>query len=605
MPLLSLREIRVAFGGPPVIDDLDFQLERGERVGLLGRNGSGKTTLLSLLSAEREPDAGVIDRERGLRVACLPQDVPKDLVGTVLGTVARARPAGEDEWAFQGRLERVLSRLRLDAEARVETLSGGLVRRVLLARALACEPDVLLLDEPTNHLDVASIEWLESFLLTQDLTLVFVTHDRAFLRRVATRIVEIDRGRLFDFTCDYDTFVARKEALLEAETVERARFDKRLEQEEAWVRTGIKARRTRNEGRVRALERMREERGQRREHQGTARMRLLDAERTGKVVAKVEGLSFSYGETPIVRDFSTSILRGDRVGVIGPNGAGKTTLLELLLGNLPPQAGKVRLGTNLQVLYFDQMREQLDPEQTVRWNLAGPHDTVLVGERPRHVMGYLQDFLFTPDRANSPVRVLSGGERNRLLLARLFTRPANVLVLDEPTNDLDLETLDLLEALLLDFDGTVFVVTHDRDFLDRVVTSTLVFEGDGRVEEYVGGYTDWLRQRSGPPPELPDQRPEGQEERSSRPRVKARRPAKEKPRKLSFKERRELDELPARIEALEAEQQALHSRMSAPEFYRESGGEVAAAQARLDEIESLLETAYARWAELDAVEAGG
>jgi ABC transport system ATP-binding/permease protein len=591
MPLISLHDVRLAFGGPPLLDGSSFQLEKGERVGLLGRNGEGKSTLLALLAGEREPDAGRVDRARGLRVARLAQDVPRDLSGTVLDVVTER--AGEPA-PPPHRVAQILSRLGLEAGAAVSTLSGGLVRRVLLARALSFEPDVLLLDEPTNHLDIASIQWLEGFLASEDLTLVFVTHDRAFLRRLATRIVELDRGRLFDFTCDYDTFVARKDALLDADAAAEARFDKRLAKEEAWIRTGIKARRTRNEGRVRALERMREERRKRRERQGTAKMRLIEADRSGKIVAEVTDLSFAYDAVPIVRDLSTTVQRGDRIGVIGPNGAGKTTLLKLLLGDLKPDAGEVRLGTNLQILYFDQMREALDPEKSVRWNLAGEHDTVQVGGRSQHVISYLQDFLFTPDRAHGPVRVLSGGERNRLLLARLFTRPANVLILDEPTNDLDLETLDLLESLLADFDGTVFVVSHDRDFLDRVVTSTLVFEGEGRVTEYVGGYADWLRQRPAAQP-APDAS-------ADRPRAKARRPQQEKPRKLSFKERRELEAMPERIEILESEQAALHARMADPSFYKEAGEEVAATQARLDAIEAELEAAYARWGELDAVE---
>ena len=600
MPLVSLHDIRLAFGGPPLFDGLGFQLEKGERVGLLGRNGSGKSTLLSILSGERKPDEGRVDRAQGLRVACLPQEVPRNLPGTVIETVMSGCVAEADSLAVHTKVPQVLSRLGLEADAAVARLSGGLIRRVLLARALAADPDILLLDEPTNHLDIKSIEWLESFLASQNLTLVFVTHDRAFLRRLATRIVELDRGRLFDFTCDYDTFVARKEALLEAEALATRRFDKKLAQEEVWIRTGIKARRTRNEGRVRALQRMREERSQRRERQSAAKMRLLEAERSGKIVAEVEGLSFAYDSEPIVKDLSTTILRRDRVGVIGPNGAGKTTLLKLLLGELKPRAGKVRLGTNLQVLYFDQMREQLDPDKTVRWNLAGEHDTVTVGNCSRHVIGYLQDFLFTPDRAHSPVRILSGGERNRLLLARLFTKPANVLVLDEPTNDLDLETLDLLEELLADFDGTVFVVTHDRDFLDRVVTSTLCFEGDGEVAEYVGGYSDYVRQRPHSPAGLRKGCSRGAPKPRSQPRLN--RPPKEKPRKLSFKERRELEQLPGRIEALEAEQATIHTKMADPEFYKEAGDQVAAVQSRLDEIEAELEHSYARWSELDEVE---
>ncbi|MEJ2198318.1 MAG: ATP-binding cassette domain-containing protein [Desulfuromonadales bacterium] len=496
-----------------------------------------------------------------------------------------------DGWSHQQRIEQVLSRLKLPADLPVSSLSGGILRRVLLARALAVDPDILLLDEPTNHLDIESITWLEDFLQRHHLTLVFVTHDRAFLRSLATRIIEIDRGRLFDFACDYDTFLQRKDELLNAEAQEHARFDKKLAVEEVWIRKGIKARRTRNEGRVRALKKMREEFRQRRERTGTARLNLHEAERSGKLVAEVKGLSFAFGEMPLVRDFSTTVLRGDRIGIIGPNGIGKTTLLKLILGELKPQQGEVRLGTNLHVLYFDQMREQLDPDLTVQQNLAGDQDSVVINGKARHVIGYLQDFLFTPDRARSPVRILSGGERNRLLLARLFTREANVLVLDEPTNDLDLETLDLLEELLADFKGTLFLVSHDRAFLNRVVTSTIAFEGDGQVREYVGGYDDWLQQRQAAVLEPAKEKP-----------VNRGKPKKDRPRKLTFKEKSELNGLPLRIEALETEVAELHEKIADPEFYRTAGPAVADVNARLEEIERLLATTYRRWEELDALE---
>lgn len=623
MALISLRNISLAFGGPPLLEDVSLQVEKGERICLLGRNGAGKSTLLNLIAGELLPDGGVIDRQQGLRVARLAQAVPDDLCGPVFTVVAQGLGhAGEllcryrelaaglaegdeglmpemmdvqhlldrtDGWALQQQIEQALSRLRLDGDTPVETLSGGLVRRVLLARALATAPDILLLDEPTNHLDIASIQWLEEFLQREHLTLIFVTHDRSFLRSLATRIVELDRGRLFDFACDYDTFLARKEDLLHGEAQEWARFDKKLAEEEVWIRKGIKARRTRNEGRVRALKAMREERRQRRERTGTARLQLHEAERSGRLVAEVENLQFGYGDHCLVRDFSTSILRGDRIGIIGPNGVGKTTLLKLLLGQLQPQGGKVRLGTNLEILYFDQLRDQLDPDRTVQQNLAGDQDTVVVGGQARHVIGYLQDFLFSPDRARSPVRILSGGERNRLLLARLFTREANLLILDEPTNDLDLETLDLLEELLAEFQGTIFLVSHDRDFLNRVVTSTIAFEGDGQVNEYVGGYDDWLRQRAVPPAA------------TEAPKPRAQKPAKERPRKLSFKEKRELEELPQRIDALETEQAELHARLADPAFYREAGEAVAATNSRLAAIDSELLQVYARWEELDAL----
>jgi len=589
MALISLRNLHLAFGAAPLLDNATLQIDKGERICLLGRNGTGKSTLLKLIARELQPDSGTVQRQQGLRVATLPQDVPSDLQGTVYDCVASGIEAGET-WDRQQQIELAISTLKLDAEEPLASLSGGILRRVLLARALACQPDILLLDEPTNHLDIASISWLEEFLLREKLTLVFVTHDRAFLRRLATRIVELDRGNLYDFACDYDTFLQRKEEVLHAESVQWKRFDKKLAEEEVWIRRGIKARRTRNEGRVRALQKMREEHRQRRLRTGKARLQLNEAEKSGKLVAEVENIAFGYADAPLIKDFSCTILRGDRVGIIGPNGTGKTTLLKLLLGELQPDQGTVRLGTNLALLYFDQLRGQLDPDQTVQQNLAGDQDTVLVGGQSRHVIGYLQDFLFSPDRCRTPVRILSGGERYRLLLAKLFTREANLLVLDEPTNDLDLETLDLLEELLAEFAGTIFLVSHDRDFLNRTVTSTIVFEGGGQVTEYVGGYDDWLRQRTEPA------RSEAAEEKPVRDKPK---PARE--RKLSFKEKRELESLPQQIEALENEQGQLHERLADPNFYREAGGQVAELNARLGSIETELEVCYQRWDELDAI----
>ena len=624
MALINLRNINLAFGGPPLLVDISLRIQKGERICLLGRNGTGKSSLLKVIAGEIQADGGLIDRQQGLRVARLEQDVPRNLQGTIYEAAAqglaetgillvryhaltRRADNGEtgldsqlaavhqrlescDGWSHQQRIEQILSRLKLPADLPVSSLSGGILRRVLLARALAVDPDILLLDEPTNHLDIESITWLEEFLQRENLTLVFVTHDRAFLRRLATRIVEIDRGRLFDFACDYDTFLQRKDELLHAEAQEQARFDKKMAEEEVWIRKGIKARRTRNEGRVRALKKMREEFRQRRERIGTLRLNLQEAERSGKLVAEVKGLSFTYEKAPLVSDFSATILRGDRIGIIGPNGSGKTTLLKLLLGELEPQKGEVRLGTNLHVLYFDQMREQLDPNLTVQQNLAGDQDAVVINGRSRHVIGYLQDFLFTPDRARSPVRILSGGERNRLLLARLFTREANVLILDEPTNDLDLETLDLLEELLADFKGTLFLVSHDRAFLNRVVTSTIAFEGDGQVREYVGGYDDWLYQR--PQTLIPPDK--------AKPLNRGK-PKKERPRKLTFKEKQELNELPLRIERLETDVAKLHEKIADPEFYRTAGAAVADVNTRLEEIERELATTYSRWEELDAL----
>ncbi len=630
MVLLNLRDIHLAFGGPPLLEGVNLQIRRGERVCLLGRNGAGKSTLLALVAGELAADAGTVERRRGLKIAFLPQELPPEMDGTVLETVlAGLGPAGErmarvqklsrlvqtagndavlaellllqqqieevGGWQLLQVVDQVLTRLKLEGDAKIESLSGGVKRRVLLARALVGEPDLLLLDEPTNHLDIESIQWLEDYLLRSHLTLLFITHDRVFLKALATRIVELERGCLFDFACDYETFLLRREAQLQAEEKAWARFDRKLAEEEVWIRQGIKARRTRNEGRVRALQQMREERRQRRARSGTARLLLEEARRSGRVVIEAEGLGFSFGGQTLIRDFSTTVLRGDRVGIIGPNGVGKTTLLKLLLGRLSPCKGRVKLGTRLDIVYFDQFREQLDPELTVQQNLSGDQDTVTVGERQCHVYGYLQNFLFTPDRARTPVHILSGGERNRLLLAKLFARPANLLVLDEPTNDLDLETLDLLEERLAEYQGTLFLVSHDRDFINRVVTSCLVFEGDGRVGEYVGGYDDWLRQR---PVVLADPIPG----RNDSPAEERSRPPRERSRKRTFGERQELDGLPRRIDELEAEIAALHLRLADPELYRHQGEQVAGMQQRLVAIEEELEGAFARWEELDGIE---
>ncbi len=586
MALISLRNIQLAFGGPAILDDVSLQINKGDRICLLGRNGTGKSTLLKLIAGELTPDEGCIDRQQGARIARLAQDVPQNLTGTVYDVVA----AGLAESTESGpKIEAVLSRLKLVPDAKAESLSGGVLRRLMLAKALVSEPDILLLDEPTNHLDIDSITWMEKFLLRAKITLVFVTHDRAFLRQLATRIVEIDRGRLFDFACDYDTFLRRKDELLNAESQERQRFDKKLAEEEVWIRKGIKARRTRNEGRVRALKKMREERRQRRNRLGTSKLNLIDAEKSGKLVAEVNNISFAYNDNRIIEFFSTTIMRGDRVGIIGPNGAGKSTLLKLLLGQLEPGSGEIKLGTNLETIYFDQLREQLDPDKTVQQNLAGDHDTVLIGDRPKHVIGYLQDFLFTPDRARTPVRILSGGERNRLLLAKLFTRKTNLLVLDEPTNDLDLETLDLLEELLAEYNGTLFLVSHDRDFLNRVVTSTIAIEGNGQVSENVGGYDDWLKNHS---------------EQPSGPAIVKEKKIKhnrQRQRKLSFREKQELTDLPQKIETLEAAIEEIHEQMSDPEFYREAENRVATLKSSLAQLEEELESSFNRWQELEAI----
>jgi ATP-binding cassette subfamily F protein uup len=529
-------------------------------------------------------------------VALLSQEVPQDISGTIAEVVAGGMPVAADDhdvsWQAEQRIKRILMEMDLTGDLRFETLSSGMKRRVLLARAIVADPDLLLLDEPTNHLDLAAIEWLEDFLLRWKKTLIFVTHDRMFLRKLATRIFEIDRGRLFDWSCDYDTFLSRKEAALAAEETQNALFDKKLAEEEVWIRTGIKARRTRNEGRVRALEQLRSIRSNRREATGKVQLAIQEGERSGMLVAEVEGVSFAYEGRTIVRDFSTSIMRGDKVGIIGPNGVGKTTLLRILLGQLQPQAGSVRLGTNLQVAYFDQLRMQLNDDASVQDNVADGYDTVRVGDSSRHVIGYLRDFLFSPERARLPVRFLSGGERNRLLLAKLFTKPANVIVLDEPTNDLDTETLELLEERLVEFAGTVLLVSHDRMFLNNVVTSTIVFEESG-VREYFGGYDDWLRQRKVAPSRAAHEVTN---------RAAARRAAEETSpvkRRLSFKEKQELDALPGRIEEFDAQIAALHREMAEPQFYQQSGAQIAAEQARLKSLEEQLASAYSRWEELE------
>ena len=679
MALLTLRNLTIAFGGPPILDGVDLQVEPGDRLCLVGRNGSGKSTLLRLMNGELMPDTGEIFRQQGLRVALVAQDVPPALAGTVfdvvaagmgnaaeilaeyhhvshhlatktavepamnhatetaieseleaaiepametaagtasgtgpktteelLATLERLHKTLEDTggWSLHQEVERVLSRLSLDPDADFVSLSGGTKRRVLLARALVAAPDILLLDEPTNQLDIGTIVWLEEFLFKQIKTVVFVTHDRAFARRLANRVVELDRGRLFAFACGYDLYEQRREALLESEAVRLTQLDKKLAQEEAWVRQGIKARRTRNEGRVRALQALREERRQQRDRMGQVRLQISGAEQSGRLVVQATGVSFAYDERWSIRDLTTTIMRGDKVGIIGPNGSGKTTLLRLLVGDLAPQGGAIRFGGRLEVLYFDQLREQLDLQKTVWENVGEGTDTVTINGEPRHIMGYLEDFLFTPQRAQTPVHILSGGERNRLLLAKLFARPCNVLVMDEPTNDLDAETLDLLEDLLLEYSGTLLLVSHDRDFLNNAVTSTLSVAADGTVREFAGGYDDWLRVAQAEAQAVAEAAAEA-EGRVGPPREKKttvgpKRQA-ERPRKLTFKEARELEALPARIEALEKEREELHAALSAPDIYRSGGATVVGLNARREELERELDAAFIRWNELESV----
>jgi ATP-binding cassette subfamily F protein uup len=580
---------------------------------------------MKIISGGIIPDAGDVMVGQGIRIASLEQEVPRDLSGTVFEIVAAGLGSmvdllreyhlishrlsdGDDGaiaelariqhqiesaggWQVQQRVETILSRLGLDPDVQASELSGGYKRRVLLARALVNEPDLLLLDEPTNHLDITSIGWLEEMLLDYSGSILFITHDRKFLQTLATRIIELDRACLTDWRCDYDTYLVRRQAELNAEAAHNALFDKKLSKEEAWIRQGIKARRTRNEGRVRALKKMREERRARRTRTGSAKMVLNESERSGKLVLEAEGIGCTYEGRDYFRDFSTTIMRGDKIGIIGPNGSGKTTLLKMLLGSLEPHTGSVRTGTRINVAYFDQHREQLDDDRSVMDNVADGSGHVTVNGKSRHVIGYLEDFLFPPERARSPVKVLSGGERNRLLLAKLFTKPSNVLVMDEPTNDLDSDTLELLEEMLMDYEGTVLLVSHDRAFLNNIATSTIVFEGGGRLEEYVGGYDDWLRQRR---PAIPEQT-----EKSAKP--KKQRHRQERPRTLTFKEKKELEALPLQIETLEAERDGLFEMLAKPEFYQEDGGRVAETKERLAELEKEIAEGYERWEFLEAI----
>ena len=597
MALFSLLDVHLSFGGPAVLENVNFQVDPGERVCLLGRNGAGKSTLMRIIAGEMKPDTGAVFRQPGALFTRLEQEVP-ELVGTVHDLVwSGLRPPRdhEEDWEREVRVENLIERLQLRPNAKFADLSGGLKRRTLLARALAGQPDLLLLDEPTNHLDLESILWLEEFLVSEKITLFFVTHDRTFLRKLATRIVELDRGRLASWACDYDTYIVRKEEVVAAEEKQQAAFDKRLAQEEVWIRKGVKAQRSRAQGRVHALLEMRAQRAARRERVGNVNLRLTEADSSGVKVIDAEKLSFSWPDGhEVLRDFSTTITRGDKIGIIGPNGAGKTTLIKLLLGQLTPSSGNLKLGTNMEVVYYDQLREQIDDNKSVADNIANGNTTVTIDGRTRHVISYLDDFLFTPDRARTPARVLSGGERNRLLLARLFTKPANVLVLDEPTNDLDLETLDLLENLLVEYQGTLLLVSHDRDFLDNVVTSTLVFEDEHQIGEYVGGYADWVREK--------EKRAIADALRvEAAKRAEDKKAAAKPTRKLTNKERNELEALPAKIEKLETEQTALIEKLADVGIYRRDPTGAVTAKARLDEIEHDHATAFARWEELEAV----
>ena len=624
MPLVTLQDIFLSYGQPPLIDHINLVIEPGERVCLIGRNGAGKSTLLKILTGQVIADDGVLKRAAGVKIAQLEQSVPQDAVGSVFDVIAEglgaegklaaryhhlilelsANPTDKvmreleecqaelervDGWDINQRVEAIVTKMDLNPDVDISSLSGGYKRRVLLARALVCKPDLLLLDEPTNHLDIDAIKWVEQFLLKWEGALLFISHDRRFMDNLATRFIEIDRGKIAEFNCNYSTYIQRKKEMLEIEDKHNALFDKRLSQEEVWIRQGIKARRTRNEGRVRALESMRREYADRRKQQGTAKMDIQQAQKSGKIVAEAENINFAFNDgEQVVKSFSTLIQRGDKVGLIGRNGVGKTTLLKLLLGQLEPQTGTVKTGTNLDIAYFDQYRSALDESKTVQDNVSGGRDMLEIGGKSRHVISYLQDFLFSPDRCRQPVSALSGGERNRLLLAKLFTRPSNILVLDEPTNDLDIDTLDLLEELLIDYKGTILLVSHDRAFLNNVVTSTLVFEGDAVINQYIGGYDDWLRQRK-------------VETASSE---KAATKTQEKPaasaKKRSYKVQRELDMLPAEIERLETEIGAISEQMNQPDFYQSERSATAAIEKNLSDLQQQLNHCYERWEQLEA-----
>jgi len=635
MALLSFRDVTFGFVSPPLLDHVNLQIERGERVGLLGRNGTGKSTLMKLIVGSLPPDSGFVERQAGMRIARLVQDVPVGRTGTIFDEVAaglgeigdaaaanfrlhhpdanhteadhasltlRAESLESDKvWQGEHQVDVILERMQLNPLLPFDSLSSGMKRRVLLAQALVLEPDVLLLDEPTNHLDIDAIQWLEDFLSRYSGTLIFITHDRVFLQRLARRIVELDRGRLFDWPCDYATFLVRKEATLAAEEQQQALFDKKLALEEVWIRKGIKARNVRNQGRVRALKKLREERAARRERIGSVKVELQDAERSGSLVADAKKVCYSVptdtGERTIIQDLTTTVMRGDKVGIIGPNGCGKTTLLRLLLGELTPQSGNIRLGTKIEVAYFDQLREQLDETKTLQQNVSDT-DKLMINGQQRHIIGYMEDFLFTPDRSRSPARHLSGGERNRLLLARLFSKPSNVLVLDEPTNDLDAETLELLESLIVEYPGTVLLVSHDRAFLNEVATHTLVFEGGGAVKEYAGGYDDWINQKQAGETARREEQAAVAAASKTEPSA-ATKPAA-RPRKLSFKEQRELEQLPKQIDAIEVEQRALHGAMAEPSFYQQDGATIAKARQRLEVLEQELAVTFDRWQTLEA-----
>ena len=633
MALIRLRDISFHIGQHKLLNRASFAVEKGERICLIGRNGAGKSSLFRIIQGEMNTDEGIIEKSQDLKIAALSQIPPSVGDGTVFDVVAQGMgEAGKlvaeyhdvshqmaeayterlmsrldqlqhkietiDGWKLEQKVSAVISKMQLDPDIEFQTLSGGMKRRVLLAASLVTEPDLLLLDEPTNHLDIEAIQWLEDFLLDKKITLLFITHDRAFLKKLATKIIELDRGTLTEWPGNYETYLVRKQEAIEEEERHNALFDKKLAQEEVWIRQGIKARRTRNEGRVRALKELRNQRQQRVDRQGNVNMQIQGGDRSGKRVIEMNDVCFSFSddgsEKKIVDHFSTILLSGDKVGVIGPNGVGKTTFLKLLLGQLKPDSGDVKLGTNLQVIYFDQLRSQLEEDKTVIDNIAGGRESIEINGHNKHVISYLGDFLFAPDRARSPVHMLSGGEKNRLLLAKLFLQPSNVMVLDEPTNDLDLETLDLLEELISDYKGTLILVSHDRDFIDKVVTSTIVLEGNGVLNEFVGGYEDWLRQR-----ELTKSQTKNTERNKSTPKTDNAAPGTPKGKKLTYKDKLALEKLPVMIEELENKIKGLHAKMSDPDYYKQAASIIADDKQQLEALELDLEKSYKQWDELE------
>lgn len=598
MALLNIENISLSYCANILLDDISFQIHENEKICLLGRNGSGKSTLMKIINRQIESDSGSLYYSPSFKTAVLPQDVPDELPGTVYdiilsGYETNGELSQQDEQIRLHETDRVLSITSLPKDAQFSELSAGMKRRVLLGKAIVNDPDILLLDEPTNHLDIESIDWLESFINSYEKTIFFVTHDRAFLEKTANRILEIDRGKLFDWKCDYRTFLKRKAEWLEAEDKRNQVFDKKLAQEEDWIRQGIKARRTRNEGRVRALIKMREERSNRRTIQGNASIKVNEAGRSGKMVAEINEISFSYANKDIISDFSLLINRGDKIGIIGKNGCGKSTLVKLLLNEITPQKGSVRLGTNIELLYFDQLRDKIDPEKTVRENVADGKDIISFQGKSKHVVGYLQNFLFPPDRVDVRASVLSGGEKNRLMLAKMFTMPANLIVLDEPTNDLDIETVELLEEILFDFNGTVITISHDRSFLNNVVTSCISFDDDGVVREYAGGYNDYLQQRSNLLSDKKDLKPQ----KKNNYREEKRRLNREK--RMSNKEVRELESIPQDIENLEKEKNSLFEQISDPVFIKESGEKVPEIQSEISRLDDEINKLMERWEELE------